>query len=382
MKPLVRPCLLLLVALLVACGGTSDPALESGASARDKTAAVGVTPQSGIWWNPAESGRGFTMELQGNRLSLAMFMYEASGAAVWYAGILSQQSSGDFSGDVMRFAGGQSLAGSYKAPNAAAVAAKVNLSFDTPQSGSLSFTPTGGTAATIPIQRTAISSGTTLTPGLTIQTGVWWNPAESGRGYFIESQGDKVSIGSYLYDDAGQPVWYTTTASLQIDGRSSGGQLLQFAGGQSLGGTYKAPSLANGNVGWVSLVAHSSTTATLNLPNGKAVPLTRYYFNSNAAPLAGNWQGQEVVTTSTPLASTSTNDLGQVAGSAVLASEADARAYFLGRSVSGTTYSLQSYSGCGACAVGSKVTYTVNVSGSASGLPFASQVATTYTRTN
>ena len=322
------------------------------------------------------------MDLQGNQLSLAMFMYESNGAAVWYAGILTQQTSGDFTGQVIRFAGGQSLAGSYKAPSAATVAAAVSLRFDSPQSGNLSYTPTGGVAATIPIQRTVLASGTNLTPGLTIQTGVWWNPAESGRGYFIESQGDKVSIGSYLYDDAGQPVWYTTTANLQIDGRSSGGPLVQFASGQSLGGAYKAPSLANANVGWVSLVAHSSTTARLTLPNGQAVPLTRFYFNSSAAPLLGTWQGQEVVSTSTPLASTSTNNLGLVPGSAVLSSEADARAYFIGRSVNGMNYSLQSYNACGACAVGTVVAYTVSITGTASGLPFTSQVVTTYTRVN
>jgi hypothetical protein len=217
---------------------------------------------------------------------------------------------------------------------------------------------------------------------LTVQTGVWWNPLESGRGYFIESQGDKVSIGSYMYDDAGEPVWYTTTASVQIDGRTSGGPLLQFAGGQSLGGAYKAPSLANGNVGFISLVASSNTTATLYLSNGRVMPLTRYYFNNNAAPLAGTWQGQEVVTTSAPLATTSTNNLGQVSGSAVLSSEADARDYFQGRSVSGLTYSLQSFTGCGACGVGDRLTYTVNVTGSTSGLPFGSRVVTSYIRIN
>jgi hypothetical protein len=45
-------------------------------------------------------------------------------------------------------------------------------------------------------------------------------------------------------------------------------------------------------------------------------------------------------------------------------------------------YSLQSYNACGACAVGTVVAYTVSITGTASGLPFTSQVVTTYTRVN
>ena len=35
----------------------------------------------------------------------------------------------------------------------------------------------------------------------TPQTGWWWNPAESGRGFFVESENGVTFIGAYLYDD-------------------------------------------------------------------------------------------------------------------------------------------------------------------------------------
>lgn len=40
-------------------------------------------PQSGWWWNPAESGSGYSMEVQGNTVFLVGFMYDAAGKPVW-----------------------------------------------------------------------------------------------------------------------------------------------------------------------------------------------------------------------------------------------------------------------------------------------------------
>ena len=42
-----------------------------------------VEPGTGWYWNPAENGRGFAIERQGDVLFLAGFMYEVSGAQVW-----------------------------------------------------------------------------------------------------------------------------------------------------------------------------------------------------------------------------------------------------------------------------------------------------------
>ncbi|NJD87773.1 MAG: hypothetical protein FIB05_07150, partial [Betaproteobacteria bacterium] len=40
------------------------------------------------------------------------------------------------------------------------------------------------------------------------QTGWWWNAAEDGRGYTIESTGSKIFFAAYLYDISGRSTWY------------------------------------------------------------------------------------------------------------------------------------------------------------------------------
>jgi hypothetical protein len=102
---------------------------------------------------------------------------------------------------------------------------------------------------------------------------MWFNPDESGRGYFIEAQGDQVIIGTFMYDSNGQPTWYTTWATLQ-NGELVSGPLLSFTGGQSLNGNFKAAS-ATPSPGNVGITLTSSSTAKLSLPDGKVLSISR-----------------------------------------------------------------------------------------------------------
>ena len=38
--------------------------------------------------------------------------------------------------------------------------------------------------------------------------GVYWNPAESGTGFFFEAQGGLGVATFYMYEASGRPVWY------------------------------------------------------------------------------------------------------------------------------------------------------------------------------
>lgn len=276
---------LALVAGLIACGGGGDSATESSAIQRQQLAAVtSVAPQTGVWWNPSASGSGYGIEVQGAQLSLTIYQYDLAGQATWFAGILAQQADGSYAGPISSFGGGQTLTGAYKAPTGATLAGTATLSFTTASAGTLVLQPTGAnTPVTVAIQRFSFSNPAFSSPSSRFQSGVWWAPSQSGRGYFIESQGNQVSIGSYMYDDAGKPIWYTLLTSLQTDGVTAIGSLLQFANGQTLTGPYKSPVLVNANVGSVNFVATSSTTANLTLPNGSTVALTRFLFDG-AAP--------------------------------------------------------------------------------------------------
>lgn len=47
------------------------------------------------------------------------------------------------------------------------------------------------------------------------ETGIWFNPQQSGTGFMFEVQNGWLGGFYYLYDDAGQPVWYLIAGALE-----------------------------------------------------------------------------------------------------------------------------------------------------------------------
>jgi hypothetical protein len=273
-------CWIVLLAtwLLLGCGGGRDTTTADGHALKAVASFPGVEPESGIWWNPAQSGRGYAIELQGTVLSLGAYMYETNGAPVWYLAALTRQADGSFAGTMSRYSGGQTLAGAYRAPTGVAVIASVRFTAQTPTTGSLLVQPTDGSASvTTSIQRFSFS--TPATPSkVSFQSGLWWDPSQSGRGFFVDVQGTQAAISSYMYDETGQPVWYLTAAAVTGTLRTQG-TMDGFAGGQTLTGAYRAPS-AGPSGGGMIFNALDSTTANLTLPNGTVLALKRFQFGS------------------------------------------------------------------------------------------------------
>ncbi len=232
-------------------------------------------PQTGWWWNAAEGGRGYSIEVQGNNLFMASYLYDASGRATWHvaAGPTSLEGSA-FSGALMSFSGGVTLNGPYRANARLPDAGTVSLAFSDSQHGTLVWP--GGTVA---LTRYSFGSSGTATTPLAGQpeSGWWWGgSADNGRGFFIEWQGARAFIAGYMYDSSGNAVWYVADSPV-ANAQSFTGSWLQFAGGQTLTGTYHAPTLVNGNVAPVTIQFQGADTATLTLPSG-ALPLTRFRF--------------------------------------------------------------------------------------------------------
>jgi hypothetical protein len=109
------------------------------------------------------------------------------------------------------------------------------------------------------------------------ENGWWWNPGESGRGFFIEWQNGTVDIAGYMYDDAGNPLWYIAVYPTP-DPRAFSGNWWQFANGQTLTGPLKPATRINDNVGPATIQFTSPTTATMTLPGGRQIPLVRQEF--------------------------------------------------------------------------------------------------------
>lgn len=73
-------------------------------------------PEAGIWWNPSEPGRGFSIEVQGNSLFLGGYMYDAGGDTLWYASVGAMADSANYQGSWQQYANGQTMTGPYNAP--------------------------------------------------------------------------------------------------------------------------------------------------------------------------------------------------------------------------------------------------------------------------
>lgn len=99
-----------------------------------------------------------------------------------------------------------------------------------------------------------------------LESGWWWNPAEGGRGYFIEQQAGRLFLAAYLYAEDGQPTWLV--ADLDSDGGAYEGTLLGFRGGQTLTGAWRANTRVVPDPGTIRIVPGDRRHARLTWPGG------------------------------------------------------------------------------------------------------------------
>ena len=226
-----------------------------------------LTPQTGWWWNADESGRGFFVEKQDDRMFVAGFYYEDDGRATWFTAA-GPMSGNRFNAPMYTARDGQTLTGPYRQYQVMGPIGNISLEFTSDSTATLQWP--GGT---IQLTRYAYGLG-----GRGIgDNGWWWNAEENGRGFAIERQGDKLFALGFMYDSSGNPVWYITSGEMS-DSRTFNGVWLQFGNGQTLTGSYRTPQLANPNVGSVRFEFESIRNATMVLPDGRRLALTRYEF--------------------------------------------------------------------------------------------------------
>jgi len=75
-------------------------------------------PVDGWWWNPAESGRGFNIEMQDDEMFIAAFHYAPGGHSVWWvANGRYNHATGSMSSDFVQLEDGQCVGCVYRNPD-------------------------------------------------------------------------------------------------------------------------------------------------------------------------------------------------------------------------------------------------------------------------
>lgn len=129
---------------------------------------------------------------------------------------------------------------------------------------------------------TLILSGTSLfgssaARAYTPESGVWWNPAESGVGYQIEVQDNFVGMFIYYYRPDGRPEWYTAAGFLQGNALFES-TVERYENGMCLGCTWVRNNFDQ-NMGSVRVVfdANDPMRAIMTI-GGRTFPIERYQF--------------------------------------------------------------------------------------------------------
>jgi PKD repeat protein len=233
-----------------------------------------VVPQTGWWWDPNLSGTGFFIEYGGKSatgLFVGGYVYDANGNNTWLVST-GPMSGSTYNSTWLKMSGGQTLLGPYKAP-APSTYSNLSITFSDPTHAVM--TRPDGTQ--INLVRFSFSMTSTPAPpeAGTPQNGWWWGGMSlSGTGYGIEIQGNAVFIVAYVYDDAGNPVWYLATGNLTTPMQYSGTWDMYANGPQltSPEATYHATK--TGSASPMSLTFSDATHGTLTM-GSISIPITR-----------------------------------------------------------------------------------------------------------
>jgi len=185
-------------------------------------------PESGWYWNAAESGRGFNIEIQDNALFMAAFAYRADGSPVWYVTGGPMSSDRTYAGDLYETSGGQCFGCGYRPANLLPVG-RASITFTSERSASISLL---GNAISV-VRQDWSSSGALSRDAL---FGEW----------------------STVEGDPSFPVYFADRISLHTPGSSSSGA---YAGGNRTGSSSNlAVGLYNPGQGVYSMLVDSSSS--------------------------------------------------------------------------------------------------------------------------
>jgi len=157
-----------------------------------------ISPNSGNWFNPASSGRGFTVAIFNKRLQVLWFTYDQDGLPIWY-----------FSADILD--GFHYQSGLLKTTQISdsevefELVGEIEVNFHNEREATISWQlhEENGTE-NIEWQQFSYE------PEQINYTGMWTREDAPGWGTAIATIGEKSVITPYLYDGAGEPRWLSS----------------------------------------------------------------------------------------------------------------------------------------------------------------------------
>jgi hypothetical protein len=229
--------------------------------------------ETGWWWAPSEPGRGYFIEISGDRMFLGMMSYGTDGRPSWRVAYGTMKTTRSFQGELVGFADGAAIGAAYRAP-AVRDAIPVELTFQDGQMATLTLPWSTVALERFPIVPFGTGYGASEPPYPA--SGFWWNPKEPGTGVVLEVQGNVMMIGMMDYDASGRSRWTYAVADM-IFGLLFTAPVLDVVVGPPDGqGWRPVGDVMSGQN--LTVEVKSRTTMVLVQPNGTRVSLERFPF--------------------------------------------------------------------------------------------------------
>jgi hypothetical protein len=97
-----------------------------------------ITPQVGLWWNPAESGTGYALDYKHGVLVVTVYSYTAAGAPIWYLAF-GPVINNTFTSTLNKFQNGQCISCAYSLPTINGNDGTISITFTSPTTATMTL---------------------------------------------------------------------------------------------------------------------------------------------------------------------------------------------------------------------------------------------------
>ena len=255
------------------------PALQALTQAYQATQPM-TTPANGWWYSPTAPGTFYAVERENGVVRLGRVSYSTKGDPQWSLARCAQIAPGTYAGTAEQYTGGWALNQVPTPPTGIVDGPAVKLIFSSATTATLQI----GTQS-VSIQRYQFSDQW-ASPMLNAPRAGWWDQlSQSGRGYFLEVQGNTLFVGGLLYNSSGQPSWFTSTGPVDSTGAFSG-SLTVCSASPNADGSLQAP-VCTSTTDAIRLSFSAPWRAMLTLSQESPVEIRRY------RPNEIGWAGSE-----------------------------------------------------------------------------------------